>query len=74
MSNSTAWPSFQRATFLDGADVDEYVVAGLGLDEAVALLGLNHLTVPTGMLLALGPAPPGIDHWRQATPGGKGQA
>jgi hypothetical protein len=44
---------FQPATFLDGTDVDEYVVTGLGLDEAVALVGSNHLTVPTGMLLAL---------------------
>jgi hypothetical protein len=44
---------FQPATFLDGADVDEYVVTGLRLNEAVALVGSNHLTVPTGMLLAL---------------------
>jgi hypothetical protein len=44
---------FQPATFLDGADVDEYVVTGLRLDEAGALVGSNHLTVPTGMLLAL---------------------
>jgi hypothetical protein len=27
---------FQPATFLDGADVDEHVVARLGLDEAIA--------------------------------------
>jgi hypothetical protein len=29
----------QRATVLDGAGVDEHVVAVLGLDEAVALVG-----------------------------------
>src|SRR5215203_2490414 len=33
----------QRATVLDGADVDEQVVAGLGLDEAVALVGVEPL-------------------------------
>jgi len=33
--------------------MDEHVVAGLRLDEALALVGSNHLTVPTGMLLAL---------------------
>src|ERR671918_242963 len=33
----------QRATVLDGAGVDEHVVAGLGLDEAVALVGVEPL-------------------------------
>src|SRR5215212_12084674 len=33
----------QRAAVLDGADVDEDVVAGLGLDEAVALVGVEPL-------------------------------
>src|SRR5437867_9406013 len=31
----------QRATVLDSAGVDEDVVAGLGLDEAVALVGVE---------------------------------
>jgi hypothetical protein len=34
---------FQPATFLNGADVDEQVVTGLGLDEAVALVGVELL-------------------------------
>src|SRR4029453_4783327 len=33
----------ERATVLDGAGVDEDVVAGLGLDEAVALVGVEPL-------------------------------
>src|SRR5215216_7036291 len=36
-------PLVQRATVLDGADVDEHVVAGLGFDEAVALVGVEPL-------------------------------
>ena len=43
----------QRAIVLDGAGVHEHVGAGLGLNEAVALLALNHLTVPPVMLLVL---------------------
>ena len=42
MSNSTAWPSWS-VPILDGAGVDEHVVAGLGLDEAVALVGVEPL-------------------------------
>jgi hypothetical protein len=30
---------FQRAVALDGADVHEHVIAGLGFDETVALVG-----------------------------------
>ena len=32
---------FQPAAVLDSADVDEYVVAGLRLDEALALVGVE---------------------------------
>src|SRR4029450_8394649 len=38
----------QRATVLDGAGVHEHVVAGVGLDEAVALVGVEPLDGANG--------------------------
>src|SRR4029453_16528196 len=38
--------AFQRTVALDGADVHEHVVAVLGLDEAVALVGVEPLDGP----------------------------
>src|SRR4029450_481092 len=59
----------QRATVLDGAGVHEHVVAGLGFDEAVALVGVEPLDGANGH-----PAcPPSVSsevstHRRQAAP------
>src|SRR5215218_2323200 len=36
-------PILQRAAVMDGAGVDEHVVAGLGFDEAAALVGVEPL-------------------------------
>ena len=65
---------FQPATFLDSADVDEDVVTGLRLNKAVALVGSNHLTVATGMLLALLRHLEASTIRRQATPAASGSA
>jgi hypothetical protein len=54
--------AFQPAAFLDGTDLYEHVVAGLGLVKPWPLLGSNHLTVPTGMLLVLLRHRGGIDY------------
>src|SRR5215204_7432905 len=65
----------QRAAVLDGADVDEHVVAGLGFDEAVALVGVEPLD---GSNRHAGCPPPSARRYRSTpAPGGargRGQA
>src|SRR5215211_5141791 len=66
---------FQRTVALDGADVHEHVVAGLGFDEAIALVGVEPLDGSNRH----GACPPSgtLEESTTPTPGGasgKGQA
>jgi hypothetical protein len=62
---------FQPVTFLDSADMDEHVVAGLRLDEALAHVGVEPLDGSGRHAAGPPPAPRGIDHPAPDDTGGK---